>query len=307
MTVEEMEDLLDRLGIDVIRINGSEIQGHCPGHLKRTGKEDHNPSWWINSDTGAHICFSCGFKGGVTSLIEFIQGIDFESAKQWITDGVELSRALDKATKKQPVLKEVVNISEANLAAFVDPPAEQLMARGITLEAALHYGIRWDRLKRCWILPIRDPLSGKLWGWQEKGTNRYFRNYPTGVNKSLTAFGYGQYSGGPMVVVESPLDVARMASVGLFGGIATYGSAVSKTQVNLIRGAEAVVVAMDNDDAGRESSKAMLEWSVRLGFEVRFFDYSGIDVKDIGGMSKAEIYKGIENAKHSIYGDRALT
>jgi len=307
MTVEEMEDLLDRLGIEVIRINGSEIQGHCPGHLKRTGREDNNPSWWINSDTGAHICFSCGFKGGVTSLIEFIQGIDFESAKQWMTDGVELSRALDKATKKQPVLKEVVNISEANLAAFVDPPAEQLMARGITLEAALHYGIRWDLIKRCWILPIRDPLSGKLWGWQEKGTNRYFRNYPTGVNKSLAAFGYGQYSGGTMVVVESPLDVARMASVGLLGGIATYGSAVSKTQVNLIRGAEAIVVAMDNDDAGRESSKAMLEWSTRLGFEVRFFDYSGIDVKDIGGMSKAEIYKGVENAKHSIYGERALT
>lgn len=307
MTVEEMEDLLDRLGIEVIRINGSEIQGHCPGHLKRIGREDNNPSWWINADTGAHICFSCGFKGGVTSLIEFVQGIDFESAKQWMTDGVELSRALDKATRKQPVLKEVVNISEANLAAFVDPPAEQLMARGIALEAALHYGIRWDLIKRCWILPIRDPLSKKLWGWQEKGTNRYFRNYPTGVNKSLTAFGYGQYSGGPMVVVESPLDVARMASVGVLGGIATYGSAVSKTQVNLIRGAEAVIVAMDNDEAGRESSKAMLEWSVRLGFEVRFFDYTGIEVKDIGGMSKAEIVQGIENAKHSIYGKKAIT
>ena len=307
MTVEEMEDLLDRLGIEVMRINGSEIQGHCPGHLKRTGKEDNNPSWWINSDTGAHICFSCGFKGGVTSLIEFVQGIDFESAKQWMTDGVELTRALDKATRRQPVLKEVVDISEANLAAFVDPPIEQLKSRGITQEAAALYGVRWDLLKRCWILPIRDPLSGKLWGWQEKGTNRYFRNYPTGVNKSQAAFGYGQYQGGLMVVVESPLDVARMASVGLLGGISTYGSAVSKTQINLIRGAEAVLVAMDNDEAGRESSKAILEWSVRLGFEVRFFDYSGIDVKDIGGMSKAEIYRGIENAKHSIYGEKAIT
>lgn len=307
MTVEDMEDLLDRLGIEVIRINGSEIQANCPGHLKRVGREDNNPSWWINSDTGAHICFSCGFKGSVTSLIEFIQGIDFESAKQWMTDGVELTRALDKATKKQPVLKEVVDISEANLAAFVEPPVEQLKGRGITPEAAAHYGVKWDLLKRCWILPIRDPLSGKLWGWQEKGTNRYFRNYPTGVNKSLTAFGYGQYQGGPMVVVESPLDVARMGSVGLFGGIATYGSAVSKTQINLIRGAEAVIVAMDNDEAGRESSKAILEWSVRLGFEVRFFDYSGIDVKDIGGMSRAEIFRGIEKAKHSIYGEKALS
>ena len=101
--------------------------------------------------------------------------------------------------------------------------------------------------------------------------------------------------------------MARMASVGLLGGISTFGSAVSKTQINLIRGAEAVVVAMDNDEAGRDSSKAILDWSIRLGFEVRFFDYSGIDVKDIGGMSKAEIYQGLEKAKHSVYGERALS
>lgn len=307
MTIEDMEDLLDRLGIEVMRINGFEIQGHCPAHIQRTGKEDVNPSWWINADTGAHFCFSCHFKGSVTSLIEYVQGIDYESAKSWIDTGVDLGKALDKATKKEPVFKEVQDLSEANLAAFVEPPEEVLRSRGITSNAARYYGVLWDPNKNCWITPIRDPLSGKLWGWQEKGANRYFRNYPTGVNKSLSLFGYGQYQGGTMVVVESPLDVARMASVGLLGGISTFGSAVSKTQINLIRGAEAIVVAMDNDEAGRGSSKAILDWSIRLGFEVRFFDYSGIDVKDIGAMSKAEIYQGLEKAKHSVYGERALS
>ena len=172
--------------------------------------------------------------------------------------------------------------------------------------AAQHYGILWDLNKDCWITPIRNPMTRKLWGWQEKGANRYFRNYPTGVNKSLTLFGYGQYTSGPMVVVESPLDVARMASVGLMGGVSTYGSAVSKSQVNLIRGAESVIFAMDNDKAGRESSKALLGWSLRLGFEVRFFNYDHVDVKDIGGMSKDEIFLGVETARHSIYGEKAL-
>lgn len=306
MTVEDMEDLLDRLSIEYYNIRGSEINGHCPAHLKRTGNEDHNPSWWINSDTGAHICFSCGFKGSVTSLIEYVQGIDYESAKAWIDTGVDLGKALDKATKKKTVFEEVSDISEANLAAFVDPPEEALRSRGISLMAAQHYGILWDPNKDCWITPIRNPMTQKLWGWQEKGANRYFRNYPTGVNKSLTLFGYGQYISGPMVVVESPLDVARMASVGLMGGISTYGSAVSKSQVNLIRGAESVIFAMDNDKAGRESSKALLGWSLRLGFEVRFFNYDHVDVKDIGGMSKDEIFLGVETARHSIYGEKAL-
>jgi DNA primase len=149
-------------------------------------------------------------------------------------------------------------------------------------------------------------MTRKLWGWQEKGANRYFRNYPTGVNKSMALFGYGQYTSGPLVVVESPLDVARMASVGLLGGVSTYGSAVSKSQVNLIRGAGSVIFAMDNDKAGRESSKALLGWSLRLGFEVRFFNYYHVDVKDIGGMSKDEIFLGVETARHSIYGEKAL-
>jgi DNA primase len=306
MTVEDMEDLLDRLGVEYFNIRGFEINGSCPAHLQRTGNEDHNPSWWINADTGAHICFSCGFKGSVTSLIEYVQGIDFESAKAWISDGVDLGKALDKATRKEPVLKEVTDISEANLAAFVDPPEHALRSRGITLEAARLYGISWDNHKQCWITPIRNPIDGKLWGWQEKGSNRYFRNYPTGVNKSLGLFGYGQYKGGPMIVVESPLDVARMASVGVFGGVSTYGAAVSKSQINLIRGAESVIFAMDNDKAGRESSKALLGWSLRLGFEARFFNYDHVDIKDVGGMSKDEITLGLETARHSVYGEKAL-
>ena len=57
MTIEEMEDTLERLGIEVVSTRGSEIQGYCPAHVERTGHEDRNPSWWINSDTGAHICF----------------------------------------------------------------------------------------------------------------------------------------------------------------------------------------------------------------------------------------------------------
>ena len=60
MTVEEMEDTLARLEIAVTSIRGVEIQALCPAHFERTGKEDHNPSWYINADTGAHICFSCG-------------------------------------------------------------------------------------------------------------------------------------------------------------------------------------------------------------------------------------------------------
>lgn len=308
MTVEEMEDLLIRLNMEVINVRGDEIQAACPAHLERTGHIDRNPSFWINSDTGAFICFSCGFKGGVSSLISYVQDIPFESASDWLISAEGgLSRKLERAIRK-PQFEEVTDISEAMLAAFSEPTPDILRGRGLTPSAAAIYGILYDRRKDCWILPIRDPLTGKLWGWQEKGvTGRYFNNYPKGVQKSKALFGYSAYQGGDMVVVESPLDAARLSSVGVSGGVATYGAIVSKSQINVIRGADRVITAMDHDEAGRDASTAFLEASEKYGFECLFFDYAHTDKKDIGGMSKDEIITGLTNAKHRARGLKAIS
>ena len=309
MTVEEMEDTLALLGVETVGARGHEIQGYCPGHIQRTGHEDKNPSWWINSETGAFICFSCQFKGTLAYLVCYLQnfftndGPDFEAAKKWLGEGGELSEALNRATKKkEQVFKDLIHISEAALAAFVEPPDYALRSRGITAEAAKHFEILWDIRKENWIIPIRNPYTGVLLGWQEKGyRGRFFRNYPTGMKKSESLFGFKQYAGGRMVVVESPLDVARLYSVGVPGGVATFGTMVSNDQINLIRSAELIVFAMDADDAGIHSSLNLLQASRVFGFDAWFFDYTGTDMKDVGGMSKAEIIRGLENAKHAVH------
>ena len=109
-----------------------------------------------------------------------------------------------------------------------------------------------------------------------------------------------------MVVVESPLDVARLASIGVLGGVAVCGSAVSKDQINLIRSSNHIIFAMDNDQAGLSSSSLLLEYSKSMGFDCWFFNYDQTDMKDIGAMSKSEIMYGLDNSRHSIYGKRAF-
>ena len=308
MTVEEMEDLLDRLGIEVLSITGDEIKAHCPAHLERKGKEDTNPSWYINADTGVHNCFSCHFKGHVGSLVEYLQGVDSDMAKQWVNSGERnLTRAYDKLTAPAPLQEQSIPITESMLSAFTVPPEFALKSRGITPTAASHYGIVWNAKNDSWILPIRDPYTRKLIGWQEKWfKERRFNNYPPKVSKSSTLFGYERYTGPSMIVVESPLDVARLASIGILGGVAICGSAVSKDQINLIRSSTHIIFAMDNDAAGLSSSGTLLEYSKAMGFDCWFFNYEQTDIKDIGGMSKAEIMYGLDNAKHSIHGKRAF-
>ncbi len=307
-----IEDLLSRLNIDIIRQNNDEYLCHCPAHLSRTGKEDRNPSWWINSETGMHICFSCGFKGGLGTLIEHVQGISHEEAKKWIDEGYnDLNERLERALKvEKEVESQSQPITESMLSAFVDPPQEALKDRGISLAAARHFEIKWSEQSKSWITVIRDPITKVLLGWQEKGHGtRYFKNWPTGVQKSKCLFGYKQFVDQGlyrMIVVESPLDVARLLSVGVFGGVSTYGAIVSTNQINLIRSAKEVVFALDNDEAGRKSSLEMLNLCKTMGIEGKFFSYLHTTMKDVGAMSREEILSGIDAAKHYVRGVKAI-
>lgn len=311
MRLEEMETVLRRLNIEPVNARGSEILALCPGHKEITGKEDRSPSWWINSETGAHICFSCGFKGSLWSLIATAQGLrdangilDYADAKDWLYlsfDNIQLGAPEEE--QEESIFKEVTNITESRLALFTLPPAHALAARGFTTQAAEKHQLLWDTVHSNWITVIRDPHSNKLLGWQEKGfSRRYFRNYPQGVEKSTTLFGLNKYNGGRMIIVESPLDVVRLESIGVTGGVSTYGSIISNTQLDLIKEADEIVFALDNDESGMNSSKKMLEHN----FEAWYFNYGHTEMKDVGAMSRLEILTGLDNAKHSVNGLGAL-
>lgn len=311
MRLEEMETVLRRLNIEPVNARGSEILALCPGHKEITGKEDRSPSWWINSNTGAHICFSCGFKGNLWSLIATAQGLrdangilDYADAKDWLYlsfDNIQVGAPEEE--QEESIFKEVTNITESRLALFTLPPAHALAARGFTPQAAEKHQLLWDTVHSNWITVIRDPHSNKLLGWQEKGfSRRYFRNYPQGVEKSTTLFGFNKYNGGRMIIVESPLDVVRLESIGITGAISTYGSIISNTQLDLIKEADEIVFALDNDESGINSSKKMLDQN----FEAWYFNYAHTEMKDVGGMSRLEILTGLDNAKHSVNGLGAL-
>lgn len=302
MTVDEMQETLTRLGLSVSDTRGDEIQINCPAHKERTGKEDNNPSLWINADSGAFICFSCQWKGNLYTLVERVGGIAPGQAESWVKTDLGLrarfQRLMDhKDAKRQ---EEPAIIHESMLSAFVPVPPIACKGRGLLPEMTQKYGVLWNANDESWIIPIRDPLTSKLLGWQEKGANRRFFKNTTRVKKSDALFGYEQFEGGTMVVVESPLDVVRLASVGVQGAVAAYGCIVSTVQFSLIRGANKVIFAMDNDKAGLEASRDLLKRAKEVGLDCSFFNYAETDQKDVGGMSKAEIVWGIDNAIHML-------
>lgn len=318
----DVQKALLRLGIPTDQRN-SELMGICPMHLERTGREDHNPSWSINLETGVHHCFSCGYKGTLLTLVAEVQDfqtswgrLDYEAAKTWLRSNVEidfelLSKELEALKDSYVSPSRPLEMGEARLAVYSEPPQWALDARGLTAEACSTYTVKWDSRAETWITPIRNPDSGKLLGWQEKGqTNRTFRNRPTGVAKSSALFGLEAWQPGTMIIVESPLDVVKMTSVEIRQStVATFGAVVSDAQVDLFRKADKLIMAFDNpniDAAGKKAALAILAKVKTLGMECWFFNYGDSGVKDVGDMTADRIRYGIENAKHCVFGERAI-
>jgi DNA primase len=308
--------VLSNLGVEVDE-RGDELLGLCPMHLERTGSEDHSPSWSMNSETGVHHCFSCGYKGNLITLVaelnDFITEwgrLDLEEAKNWLRGNIvvdleAMTKQLQESREMYIPLPVPVAMSEARLAVFTSEiPQWALDARGLKQEACDLYGVRWNPLKNSWIAPIRETSRFALMGWQEKSqTERFFRNRPTGVAKSKTLFGIDTFTGGTMIVVESPLDAVKLQSLGVVGGVSTFGAAVSDSQLQLMKRADKLIFALDNDAAGKTASTDVLKRLRKFGMECWFANYDGFDYKDIGDMPEADVYLFLEGVKHSIFGE----
>lgn len=310
-------DVLDELGIEILRDTGNEINALCPGHKMKTGREDSNPSWYINADTGAHICFSCGFRGNLTYLVAFKKEMttesgffDFDAAKMWLDRyvGFSLETALTKIDEDMRItLNKPTYLKESSLALLVPLPEEVLKARNISAESAQFYGVRWDAERNVIVCPLRDRSTSGLIGWQEKTfPKKGFKWYPSGISLNRHLFGADRYTGGPVVLVESPLDCLRLFTVGVHTGVATCGSEVTAGHVETLRKADSVIVAMDNDAAGKKASLHVLQQAIAKRFDVSFFNYT-TDHKDVGEMDADTIHTGIATARHSILGKRTIS
>lgn len=298
-------EALEDLGIEVVDVTESNTKSEawalCPAHDSRSGQAD---KWSVNLDTGQHSCFKCGFSGSFIDLVKELTGYDYHRAEQWIKrhgGGIErveriLATPAHRGRQQRP---EPQPFTEARLAIFSSVPAVQLGRRRVSPGSVEKYGVLWDSERKNWILPIRDPYSGKLWGYQEKGDG-WFSNVPGGVQKSETLFGLDCFEGRTAILLESPLDDLRIYTAGYSGAVSSYGVQVSKRQLEILFDiAERVIFALDNDEAGIKKSLQLRDEYLGSGKMIDFLDYSHIPwAKDLGteGVTDEDIGKSIQNA-----------
>lgn len=247
---------------------------------------DATPSAWANVDKGLYCC-AVYWAGDAFHLIAKMEGLKtFSEVGPLLSDffvggtkdTVSFRKEIDKLFAEPVYTVALPSYSEKVLDAWRgDVTHPYLWAqRGITHEAIGLLQLGWDRTENRIVFP--HWWNGKLVGWQkrvipfppqadESWNWQWMPTYPqypkyrnsTGFPKSETLYAYGfAHSGGvaTAVVVESPMSVAKAYSLkidpweGRYGVVATFGSKVSKHQIELLRDFPRVIVWPDGDDAG---------------------------------------------------------
>lgn len=269
-----------------------DVPCHCPFH------EDKTPSMFIHIEKGVYNCFSCGNKGTIASLYRDITGsslykdlnIPTDEFSRFATHTAYAPEAEDYSKLDREISitiqSPVVNVRESNDA------VRYLRTRGISFDVAdsmqmayMESGrINGTVYRKRLLIPIYD--NGKLIsveGRDVTGRQNTKVLYPkdSSVNTLYDLDNLDPER--PIYVVEGLLDLAVLRTDSYFANsTAIFGAQVTRRQLWLLNQYDRVVLIPDNDKAGRNTTRKLIE-DLDRPFEI--LDVPRLqDIKDVGDI-----------------------
>lgn len=190
----DVVQFLNALGCENVRAEMSEVRFSCP--LPAHSYGDKNPSAYMNINTTAWICFSCGAKGNAITFLSEVLGVPHATAKQWIAEkwaphyaDIEdlyefllrsFEHGVDEAgSVEQPVIvlpEEVlegrrVDWRKVDQAGAKAPGAlRYMLERGFRPEILARFGVSYDPISDRPCLTVRNE-DGELVGFKGRAWN----------------------------------------------------------------------------------------------------------------------------------------
>lgn len=247
-------------------LRGDELRAKCPLH------SDRNPSFSVNTKSGVWICFrGCGH-GTFFELVEHVYGMSPTEARAWVSsNGTSVSAPMavedfQKALSSQlvpeaqgPFVKIVYSWETYFEGLVQDRMPEWLLNRGITWGTINRWDIRYDPIWDSITIPVR--WNGNRVGTVTRNTIKEPR-YENSENlpRNEILFGEINHNQNDIIVCEGAIDLLWLWQNG-YNAFSLLGSSLSQTQVNLLRGYHygEIILAYDNDDAGRKGTKSAVE------------------------------------------------
>ena len=286
-TAEQVERVLQGSGISVEAELDSEYVIFCPFH-----NNYRTPAAEVSKDSGRLYCFGCQTSKSLVELVMFCTNKKFFEAARLIDSMAtekDIIGLVDNILKRDNALKpfDELLIKRLHAQAINSPRAMRYYeGRRISLDSINKFSLGYSENQDMVIIPVMSP-DGKMYlGFVARSVEgKSFKNTP-GLPKSKLLFNLHRARKHDTVyVVESSFDAIRLDQNGI-PAVATLGANVSKKQVELLtKYFNSVIVIADNDDAGENMQKKIVE---SLGHRVKLI---GIPkrFKDVGDMTDGDI------------------
>lgn len=296
----ELEPYLDQFPQHVLRDN--KIQSCSPFRI------DRNPSFAVNLENGTWIDSGATgeyHKGHFLSLLSFLREESVEDTSEYLLrmyspllkeeSDLHLDMTDFGQSSKQETLK-IFSADELKQFAFRHP---YLGKRGISEEVQQQFRVGYDSDKRavamCWCNADGDVVNIKF---RSVDTKHFW--YANGQRIKNHLYGYHNFiknSAAIVTITESEIDCMRLWTLGI-PAVALGTAHISQQQVELLfkLNVEELVIATDNDAAGRECARTLEEIFAGT-FRVTYFDFDNTISKDISDLSSDEITLRYENRK----------
>lgn len=284
-------------------VNGTEYKIYCPnasiGHF---GGVDNNPSFSVNIEKKVGYCFSCGYTLGESGLSKLF---NLEIVEE---DAVATLKRIRNSfnTKYEPIAKTT--------AMPLMPPAikwkgefREFSEEFLTSFGALHctIGKYADRI----IFPIY--INDQLLGFDSRALERHIRVCTKSNPKYLRNFGFNSKEHGLypydkislyspfLVVCEGIFHALRCHQYGI-PAVCIFGAkawTIKKLSQLLKKHPRELIIAMDNDDAGKSAEKEIVESCKGLVKVSVISKELLVDGKDLADLTKEELEHSIKNRK----------
>lgn len=317
-------DLLeDALGIEVVKEMGDEDICRCP--LPSHHGHDANPSFSINRSKLVYNCFACGIGGTIIDLVARVKNIDYDEAYAFCSSygdstlgkdnvfafGEKLNSIFLSQKYSPEVSSPLPRFSKSILKDWLLEYSDYFEQRGINSSSQDKFLLGYDpqHIRGEYTGPaviIPHFFNENLVGYQErwiaedrpKGIPKYTNS--KGFPKKETLFGYDYIDPGnnkePVVVVESALTAIYLDQIG-YAAVATFGAQVTDEQIWLLRSLSwGVILAFDNDSAGRSARETVGE-RLRRNVPVHVIPELGEEKSDLNDFSEEKVVEIIENVK----------
>ena len=233
-TPEQVEGVLDHIGVEVVSETGTHYLCLCPFH-----GNTHDPAFVVDKYKGLFTCFNpaCQISGTFPELVrKLIRGSEFQVQRTILkyknTSNVPFSERLKTIMEEEPDFREFKGDLAGMKAAFPGSIAEEyLLGRGFDTETLDHFDVGYSESKGMVVVPMHDPdgMPIGLIGRTPSDTDKQFKNSKK-LPKTKTLFNFHRAKktgANALIIVEASYDAMRVHQAGYPNVCATLGGSFS--------------------------------------------------------------------------------